>query len=334
MCGVLRAGVAALVAATPTVSYATDEPHASLQWTAPEGCLSEEELAAALTARLGRNAVAPREEADVHVTGDLRPAGTGHVATLWLRDADGRMLGERRLSTDGACRTLDASLALVLALLVEHAAERVRLHVASEVPEEQIPAVHAATRAGRAAGVPTTPTRRERWMVGVAIGATASVGDRPEPLLAPWGALSVHGPFGASLELEASVGPPKDLIVVDRGVTLWSFMLGGSLCAEVVANARLALSGCGGARGGVFEARGLGAAADLATQRTFGEVTVRARLEVATGVPVGLRIDVGVAFVPRPLSVVYTDGGGAPQMAWQRSAVVPFLTLAGFVQGR
>jgi len=78
------------------------------------------ELARAVEARLGRAVFVPTPKAERIVEARIAPNGSGFGAVLSVADQRGKLLGQRELSTTSTdCRSLDRSLVLVLALLID-----------------------------------------------------------------------------------------------------------------------------------------------------------------------------------------------------------------------
>lgn len=78
------------------------------------------ELARAVEARLGRAVFVPTPKAERIVEARIAPSRSGFGAVLSVADQRGQLLGQRELSTTSTdCRSLDRSLVLVLALLID-----------------------------------------------------------------------------------------------------------------------------------------------------------------------------------------------------------------------
>lgn len=87
-----------------------------------EACPSASALSDAVTARLGRNPFVESAEEQVEVTFHADASGTGSMrAEIRIRNADGRLAGERTLSAQAgsSCETLGAAAALAIALHID-----------------------------------------------------------------------------------------------------------------------------------------------------------------------------------------------------------------------
>lgn len=84
-------------------------------WSAPSSCIAIEELRSRVREQITLEPSVIRE-----VRGEMLRGPAGWIVTFSVYDGD-RKLGERLLELEGdACRTHDATLALVVALLLEH----------------------------------------------------------------------------------------------------------------------------------------------------------------------------------------------------------------------
>jgi len=83
-----------------------------------EGCADAAALARSVTARLARNPF--DERAPRIVEGLTTASAAGFVATVWVREVDGRLIGKRSIASRAStCASLDAAMVLAIALLID-----------------------------------------------------------------------------------------------------------------------------------------------------------------------------------------------------------------------
>jgi hypothetical protein len=102
--------------APPARAQDADPPRASLAWSAPEGCISAPQLAAAVSSRLGRPAFVAPHDAELRLVGRLERADRVR-ATLVLETAAGDVVGRRELA-GSSCEAVADSVAVVLAIML------------------------------------------------------------------------------------------------------------------------------------------------------------------------------------------------------------------------
>jgi hypothetical protein len=158
------------------------------------------------------------------------------VASVALRDAQGRVLGGREVTGAFlACRDLDLPVALVVATLLD------------ALREQPAPVAPAAA--------PPAPPE-QRGAIGVGAFVSAAYGLAPQLTLGA-GAV-VELPLAWPLLFSASAYlPGRDLDAAGRGAWLLSFHAGAALCPKLVGR-RHALHLCGSAQVGAALAKGVG----------------------------------------------------------------------------
>lgn len=120
-----------VVSAPGTARAADNSSKFSLSWArlpGAAGCIPARFLAARVESRLHRSVFGAPSQADVAVEGYIEPApapkASGWRAVVSIIDAAGTVLGTREIeSQEVACRDLDASIALTIALLIDPNAE-------------------------------------------------------------------------------------------------------------------------------------------------------------------------------------------------------------------
>jgi hypothetical protein len=113
------AGLLAMALLAPAAAAEEALP-AALSWSAPAGCIGAAELAARVSARLGRPAFVDGAPAEVNLVGVIEgpPAG-GFQARFRLLTGQGGLVGVRTIASEGRdCRSLDEALVVVLSVML------------------------------------------------------------------------------------------------------------------------------------------------------------------------------------------------------------------------
>lgn len=177
---------------------------------AASSCVSAEQLARDVEARLGRRVFVEAAQADLVARVEARRAQGRFIVDVELRDPGGRRLGQRQLSTGAAhCSSLDDSLALVLALAADAPGETPEQPAAAlpdgpSPPSAPAPPPPASLETPLAIPPSTPAPRGWRW----AASAGAALASGPFPAAA----------FGVELGVE--LRPPLFWPVSLRG-TWW-----------------------------------------------------------------------------------------------------------------
>ena len=99
---------------------ASAETRWGLTWRAPDACIQAAQLARAVEDRLGRSVFGPSPEVRIDGTLERAADGQSHTARLTLVDEQGSVLGSRDVDSKSAdCRDIDASLILVVAVMID-----------------------------------------------------------------------------------------------------------------------------------------------------------------------------------------------------------------------
>src|SRR5260370_20595553 len=121
----------------PSVAWAGNAlsaPSARLVWVRgenTEGCSDGAAMARRVSMRLGKNPF--REDALTSIEGVIQREAQRWQAQIYMRGADGRLAGTRRLTSDSAdCDGLDAAATLAIALAIDPEA------VLSPVPAQSL----------------------------------------------------------------------------------------------------------------------------------------------------------------------------------------------------
>jgi hypothetical protein len=313
---------------------------ASLAWIRKPGaeqCIGPMALSEEVAKKLGREAITAPSRASLAIEGHIERVDSdgGWRATLAVVSETGEVQGLRELhGTDADCRSLDESLALVIALLIEpgailapipHAVEAPPSVTLSPPPPPVFPGLPLKpVVAVSIAPPPLAPSASsppaQRWVFDGGVGVVGGVGLLPGPLV-PGLALRARlkPPRWPAIELDGAFWTPRS-----SGTPGASFALGWgalSICPLVLAAGADVLSLCvGGAFAGlVAETAGLSPAATKARfvfypqaafryeRRLFGPLTASAGLGMV---------------VPTDRAVFYyLDRHGARQDVFQQAPV-------------
>jgi hypothetical protein len=257
---------AAAVAVAPGARAATRAPvHAALDWhrlPGGESCSDAATLERAVESRLGRKIFVSHASADVVVVARVGPArrGTGWVADLELRTADGQVIGTRELTTaDRSCSALDPSVALVVALMVD-------------IPKSDLPRPAPTPRAPRQEKptpirLPAEPARS--WRVKVELAGSAVAGVLPGVIAGAnlgWG---LKPPGWPLIQIDASLYPKAEVERDGLGTRFSFASVGLDLCPFEWEGLRARVWGCLRQRLGQITGDGFGFSENLRQSRAF-----------------------------------------------------------------
>lgn len=268
---------------------------ARLDWKRQPGaghCLDAAALRKAVESRLGRRVFVPAQ-ADVVVRGRLEPArdGEGWTAQLALEGAAGQPMGKRTLSTRADdCSALDASLALIVALMID-------------IPREELPppprttAPPPPTPQTTPIRVPReTPAPRRPWGFEADARATGAVGLMPGVGLGLGVAVGVHPPGFWFTELDGELWLPRRAYS-PSGRSGSRFSLSTVdlyLCPLEPGSSRVRFRACLGQRVGRLVAEGFGFDQDDRKARLIYDPGMRIRMTARLFGPLLLGAGVGV----------------------------------------
>lgn len=162
--------VGCLVSTALDPSEVVSQTPSAVSWVREPGattCISPIELGSRVEQLLGPVLV-PSSEAEISVEGRIYAANGGYVALIWVSDAKGRLLGQRRLSeTTDNCRSIDDAITFVVAVMLDPNAALAQLPaefaaLPNDRPEAELLAeLRSAPPGSRAAGgAPPKPTAR------------------------------------------------------------------------------------------------------------------------------------------------------------------------------
>ncbi len=282
------------------------EDRVTFEWSASDPtCLDRASIVGGVEARLGRS-VFVDEGADFHVEGRMTGAEGDASVELELVDRSGNSLGVRRLASSAPCTELAASVALVLAVILdmrEEHATTIRVAATPAPPRE------SPTRIAVGAHAVVVHGLVPDW--GIGPGAWASI--TPSPI-----ALFVG--IDALLTSEARAGAGSGQFDALRGA------IGACVDRAVVASI-FAFEPCLALRGGVLRARGTGFDEPRSRVRPLASVSagVRVAVEIVSSLTIDLGVGVDLQLVRDRFDAPQPDG--TTRLAHRADLVTPWLTL-------
>jgi hypothetical protein len=295
--GIAGAGVVAALATTAGTAVADERPSVALEWSAPSGCPSREEV----------------EERILQLVGDAHSDGRLHARAHLANDgAAGAFRGDVELATASevssrhlegdSCAAVSDAIALIVALAIEPRAG---------APEPPAPSPQPSPPADVRPPDVRPPDRKaaRRWVflaasgrldVGAlpapAVGAEIAVGFRPRHV-----ELEIGGAMLASARATLAVRP-------DKGADIRLTELGGRGCYEVL-DAPLDFGPCVGLHARWLSAEGFGADVPRDAMAVFGVASLGAMAKARLSSWIGLRLLAEAAFpLARPAFEI--DNGG------------------------
>lgn len=327
-CALAAFFVSALLVAGTEVAHA--EAHRTrLEWTrgeGAEGCIDAGELQRLVELRLGR--VVFSEEAPLQVRGAIaHDAGRFHIEVELVYE--GQRIGLRTLDSERArCRSLDDSLAVIVALLVEasddmiaDAAPVVAIEAPQPVEEPVAVALHIPEEPA-----PEAPSSALPLSLTMGLGAWGAIDALPDPALGIYGLIELRlQPW--SLRFEGAYVPEQTrTLEANRAASLGLAWGGLALCVDAELTDIWEAGGCLHARAGVLSGRGTGF--DESSEGTIpwlvASASARTRLRIVG--PLAIALDVGLD-VPLLRQRFVNDSGGETQVLHTLPVVAPFMAL-------
>jgi hypothetical protein len=141
------------------------EPRWGLTFKAPDGCIQAPELAELIEARLGRALFGANPDVRIDAWLKASEPPARWRARLTLVDADGTVKGTREVtSNEVGCRSIDASLALVAAVMIDPASALKGTSGAAVEPELPPPPPPPSSQGGPEARAPLkSQLPRDAW---------------------------------------------------------------------------------------------------------------------------------------------------------------------------
>jgi hypothetical protein len=252
----LLSGLGGALFAGPAAAHAHAFEPAALSWVrAPDAtvCPGEWEIAHAVEARLGPEALVPRASAILVVEASIRARSEGgfHVDIALLRGDT--VVGRRELSSEEPnCGSVAEQAALVIALTIDPEASPLGPpRVSAPAPPVETPKPPKEKQIAPKAAVSSLPPAgpaRPAWQGDLEAAAGVATGIVPEIALGLFVRGRARPPgFAIAIELEGAYYPPTELeLEPGRGAHFSLLYLGAALCNKPQREPRLRLSVCAG----------------------------------------------------------------------------------------
>ncbi len=323
-----------------------DEPRVTLDVTrgaGTEACIRERAVGRAVERRLHRHVFVDAGSADVRIDVTLaRDAGSTWSAKLVLRGPDGAELGARELDTRAPhCSSLDESLVLVVALLVDspEAHDAVLAAKSGTKASGTEPTAPATAPSPQPIAKPTpieippdtfAPREPFRFELGAGVGILA--GALPGLPLGPSLTFGVRPPHFVELRLRPQIFFPGDAHApsADRGGRFSLIAVGLELCPLEHVATRLRLLGCVGQRVGRVAARGFGFQETERSDELYYALGVSADAAFWFAPPLGVALELG-AEAPLTRDSYFSRGPSGEQRRIFQASPVTGAATAGLV---
>jgi hypothetical protein len=319
----------AIALATTTARAADERSSARLELSAPgeaSSCIEKKELEVAVERRLRRKVF--REPAELAVEVRVERAPEGWSAELVLRDAERRELGRRALETAARdCSALDASLALVVALLVDSPP------APPPPPVEPAPAP-TAPAALPPAPKPAPPTRielpkdtfapREPWRFVPTLSVSGAYDRLPGFAFGPRAGVAFLPPRFPEFRASVGVLLPREETIEGgaSGGRFWLLDAAFELCPLEHRGASVRVSGCVGQSIGRLTVTGIGFDENDEEPGLDFVLTLGGSSFFRVAGPFGVVLGLGVGFPLSRNSYSARTADGRRVEIWQRGYVV------------
>lgn len=266
-----------------------------------EDCLAQGRLERGVERRLRRKVFVSEGQAALRFAVTFERRGAETQARIAITSPDGKSRGSRTLVTSNHCSSLDDSLALSLALLVDQPPEPEPEPTAPEA-ESKSTSLSVAPRAVSPAAPPPTPIEvppdvaapREPWHAGAGVGGAGAWGVLPgiAPGLSAWLGIVPRGLVPITLRGEW-FGVRRAERDADSGAEFRLLRAELRVCPSVVEAEARELGVCVGQRLGWLRVAGYGFDHDLREARLTFALGLGATLRQQLFGPVSLRGYVG-----------------------------------------
>lgn len=302
----------------------------SLSWirlSGAEDCVSTQDLARDVEARLHRSVFVSPAQADVSVEGHIEPkaSGRGWNATIALRDAKGTMLGTRELQRDepSSCGELREPLALIVAVMIDPNAA---LGDDGQPHEAALPKPVVIAKQNQPAEViPSRPSPAPaQWKFDGGASLIAGLGLLPNAGLGVYGGGLLEPPHFIPLQGFGAVWLDNSAATEGLGRATFSLMfLGGGLCPLTWRTSRVSAYGCANGHLGLIKSHGEGFDVPASDERKpYLAGALEGRVSIRLFGPIALRAAVSVAAPLVRDTFEYRRADGTSAKLFQMAPVV------------
>lgn len=299
---ITAAFVAGLTPLLTPISHAqAPAPRHALRWTRGPGaerCIDAADLRASVESRLHRRVFVARDVAPIVIDAHIARAASGWHVAIAVRDEAGASIGARELDDPSPdCRSVDETLVLVIALIVD--------------PEATSRDVSPA---------PTPPPAGARWRAGVSAHGTAAVGLLPGGAFGGALAVTVAPPWMPPAVIRASLWREDEARRAQVGARFQLATAGVTICPRVSRRGALVVAACAGAETGHVAARGFGFDRSQRSATIVGHAVIEPHVEIQLSRKLAVEARVGL-WVPIIRPRFTFDQGGVPVRLYQPPAI-------------
>lgn len=295
-----------------------------------DSCIEQGELERAVDRRLGRPVFGGN---DLRVSLRFERRERTFTAEVVLSDRRGTALGRRELKTQAPhCSSLDDSLALVVALLVDSPEAREQAAASASATANVVPAsIKPPSAAPRVTLTipPDVTAARQPYRVLGAISVAAVVGPLPGVAFGPELLLSVRPPHFAELRLRPSLFPEREVNVPGResGGRLSLVQVALDVCPLEHERGRVRLSGCLGQSVGWVRGEGFGYVHNAETGSLVYSLGAGGSALVALAGPLGLQLGLGAALPLQRDTYISQSADGVTTEVFRSGVVTGMLSV-------
>jgi len=296
-----------------------------LDWVNQDAsCLDASTLAATVERALGRAVFQGDAPVRAIIVGSARPADSGgYSAQISLLAVDGTKLSERSLTTEGDCRRLDESIAVVVSLMVdslEEGASPLVIPTRAPRPPAVLPPLEAVAPA---AGAPAHAS------AAIALGFGSGVATGLLPTIAPLLAMRAEVEPAAFMPIALTVRAyaPSDARVEGAGGQFYAWSGKLALCPTARAGRRMRLGVCLGAGAGAIHGSPSGLVGGHSSDAPMVFALAAPSAAVRVAGPLWLRAEAGLPVLLLREPWGFLDGNGDYVQAYQPGILAPFASV-------
>ncbi len=281
-------------------------------------------LAATVERTLGRAVFHGDAPVSATIVGSARSIDSGgYSAHISLLAVDGTKLLQRSLATEGDCRRLDESIAVVVSLMVDSLEEEASALVIPAGPTPPPAVLSAVERVAPAAGAPAHAS------AAIALGFGAGVSTGLLPTIAPLVAMRAEvGPIAfmpVALTLRAYA--PSDARVEGAGGEFYAWSGELALCPTAKRGRMVRLGVCVGAGAGAIHGSPLGLLGEHSSDAPIVFAVAAPSAAVRVAGPLWLRAEAGLPFLLLREAWGFLDGNGDYVQAYRPGFIAPFVSI-------
>ncbi len=290
-------------------------------------------LAAIVERTLGRAVFHGDAPVRATIVGSARPVDSGgYSAHISLLAVDGTKLSERSLATEGDCRRLDESIAVVVSLMVDSLEEEASALVIPTRPPR--PPVVLPTLLSTLETVAPAAGAPAHASAAIALGFGSGVSTGLLPAIAPFVAMraEVEPTAFMPIELTLRVHAPSDARVEGAGGQFYALSGELALCPTAKAGRLVRLGVCLGAGAGAIHGSPLGLLGGHSSDSPIVFALAAPSAAVRVAGPFWLRAEAGLLVLLLRETWGFLDGNGNYVQAYRPGIIAPFASLVAEIR--